>query len=241
MTSYSGYILAWTKKEPVSWDVLHSEGGIGRAGALFTHDGTAFGLRQWHRFMLETGFPIDEEESVASPPFIYPTLCVTSGARMILLCHKKKIADWIITNVFDKNIYPNLRKVPIRIDSLIESCRSIESDYQITILHGRNAVTAEKELASISLYGEDITRSGLFIKSGHTFNFFSCGVTKRQHHQELRASLADEGGTVQLGNDGFISASVAKRTSALEVMRVVQYVMRNGWVDSWVPRDEGTS
>ena len=38
-----------------------------------------------------------------------------------------------------------------------------------------------------------------------------------------------------IGNDGFVSGKISNAENAREVILLINYIIRNRWVDEWVP------
>lgn len=237
MTTMSGYLLASPTSKGITRELLtvgHPPGGPKVPSIRFLN--TLFQLRQWEEFELLSDTALADEVigGAVGPPYTYKLLCVTSGAKVIVVSERKRITDYAINRVYDRRIYPNLRKVAIRIDKLIEACQSTTSEYLITSLHGRFS-GSERHVRTMSLYGDDVTESAIFRTHNHLFNFYSCGIGRRLFENLPRLSPADDGEILRLGNDGFLSFTMRDRDHALDVMMVINYVIRQRWVEDWVP------
>ena len=153
---------------------------------------------------------------------------------MILLAPRRRVIDYALAQILDRRIYPNLRKVSITIDRMIEFCRQKESEFLVTSLHGRFAGPST-QLRSLSLYGDDVTQSSLYATHHELFNFHSGGLGRRLFNGLPKVKPNEEGEIARLGNDGFINLNLATRAKAMELMNVVGFVLRNRWVEDWVP------
>jgi len=212
--------------------------GTGDAGPLSANfSGSLYNMRQWEEYRFFTEKPIDEDDvrhHPDGPPYPHVMVAVRRGAKMILLTERKKITEFIIRRFVNRRIYPNPRKVRIHVGKLIASCEDSNSEYAITTLHGSFA-GGDSHVQKISLYGDDITDSSLYREQHHLFNFYSCGVARRLRENLLKVNIGDESGISLIGNDGFIYAQISGPDDAREVILLINYIIRNRWVDSWVP------
>jgi hypothetical protein len=230
----SGYLLASPSGKEITQQLLFS--GIKDAKYDLLFEGQFKNLRHWERYEFLSGVPIEEDDllrGMHGPPFRYLIVCVRSAAKMMFLAERKKVAEFVIGRL-NRKIFPNLRRVSILLDRLIDSCQEQDSEYLITALHGRFS-GSDKRVNKISLYGDDITDSTIFREQRHLFNFYSCGIARRLYDNLLRMNLGEESEIMLIGNDGFVSTRVVDRDRASEVIRIINLVMKNRWVDDWVP------
>jgi hypothetical protein len=235
--SLSGFLLASATSVEITKDILVDHNDDGRTAASIQFRGLIFESRQWEEFCFYSDRPIDEEDKENypdGPPYPHKMVCVRSGAKILLLAERRRVTDYIIGRFLNRRIFPNLRRVRIHTGKLIESCQNSNSMYSITTLHGSFAGT-DRHISKISLYGSDITESSLYREQHHLFNFYSCGLARRLHENLLKLNLHEESEIALVGNDGFISSQISSAERAREVIRVINYIVRNRWVDSWVP------
>ncbi len=194
-----------------------------------------FNTKQWEEYKFVCDIPIDEDDrnNPDGPPYTHTMVAVRSGAKALLLTEKKRVTDYVINRILNRRIFPNLRKVRIHIEKLIDSCQEASSPYLISTLHGSFSGT-DRHISRISLYGDDITESSLFREQRHLFNFYSCGITRRSEG-DVRMQLGDDREVMLLGNDGFVSSQLTGADKARDIILLINYIMRNRWVDDWVP------
>jgi hypothetical protein len=166
-------------------------------------------------------------------PYAYRVVCVRSGARVLLLSERRNIADYILNRILARRIYPNLRKVGFRIGPIIDSCRKADSEFLITSLVGRFA-GSERQIRTMSLYGDDVTESVVFQEHHHLFNFTSCGIGCRLFEDLPRLSPGDEHEIVRLGSEGAVSFAQGGRRRARDVTAVIDYAVRAGLIEDWM-------
>lgn len=233
----SGYLLASPTRQEIKKDLLTSDVGERRQALNLHYAGNFQNLRQWESYQFVTDTPIAEEgqdELAGGPPYTYLVVCVRSGSKMILLAERKRVTDFVLSHVVDQRIFPNLRKVGIRVDRLIHSCESSDSEYLITTLYGRFS-GSDRKISKISLFGDDLTDSSVFREHHHLFNFYTCGVGRRLFNNLPKLGLRDDGEIMLVGNDGFLSVRMTDADRAREAILLINYIVRNRWVDEWVP------
>lgn len=231
MSSLAGYLLASPARAEIGRAaIIDSSYSAGSASMAF--DAQYSGLRNWERYRLFCDTPLADEAADASgQPFAYSVYCSRSGSKLILLAEKKKIADFVISKMLNRTLFPNLRRVQFHIDDIILGLREPSSEYLVTSLHGRFS-GATKNLRTMSLYGADITESVVYREHFNLFNFFSCGIGKRA---KVSALSEDDRELIRLGNDGSISTQTFGRYRAISIIQIVNEIIRRRWVDDWVP------
>lgn len=234
MASFSGYIIANEGHLDVKARSLELNAEAKSGVVSFNQRGTMFSLKQWHHFELRSLLPLADEEDQNRANFVYPVIVIKGYGKFVVLAHRRKIVDYVLANVFDELFFPNYRKINIYVDRLIEACADAEHEFLVTSLHGRFS-GANRDLKTMSLYGDNVTRSSLYSEFHHLFNFYSCGVGRRLFGGLPRLRPNEEGEIVRVSNDGFISLNVAAKARAQELMHVVNHIVRNRWVDEWVP------
>ena len=240
MGPLSGYLLANTSRTDFTPEQFESEVPRRASGPTLRVVGQAFGLRRWDRYELTSPIPLaDEPEDDGRTHHRYAVLILRGHSKLVLLAERRRIADYAARNVLEPAVAPRLRRVAITLDDAVRCCRSAESTFLITSLIGRFSGAA-KQLKTIALYGEDVTNSSVFIQHGSLFNATTCGFGRRLFNGLPSLSGADEGEILRLGNDGFVTASIADQARALEFSRVIRFVVEHGWLESWVPTAERT-
>jgi hypothetical protein len=238
MTSYSGYIVA----SPTSRDFVRSEFEQHKPEAangptlLHRHE-RVFGISRWDEYLLKSPVPLADEPD-GGHGYQYQIYIVRGFAKMILLAHRRRIVDYAMGRILDRRIFPNLRKVSVFVDQMIEHCRQPNSDFLVTSLHGRFAGPGT-DLRSISFYGDDVTQSSLYANYHQLFNFHSGGIGRRLFGGLPRVRSMEDGEIVRVASDGFVNLNLTTRTRAQELIEVVNFVMVNRWVEDWVPLGKG--
>lgn len=235
MVPLSGYLLANTSRHDFSSDELAVRTPSREGGPTLHVKGPAFGLRRWDRCELATPVPLDDERTEgATDLYHYPVYLLRGFSKLVLLAERRRIADYVVRFVLEPAVVPRLRKVAVPLDDVVRHCRSPESVFLITSLTGRFSGAA-RQLKTISLYGEDVTSSSVFSEHGHLFNATTCGFGRRLFDGLPSISGAEEGEILRLGNDGFVTASIADQARAIEFSRVVRFIVQHRWLEPWVP------
>jgi hypothetical protein len=240
MTSYSGYLVAVPRIHEFQPDELERRSPEATGGPTLTHvNSRVFNMPRWDNFQLATTVPLTDEAR-DQPSYQYPVFIIRGLSKLIILAHRRRIADFIITRILDRQIFPKVRKVSIFVEPMIEHCRRSDADYLITSLHGRFSGPAT-DLKSISLYGDDVTRSGIYADHHDLFNFHSAGLGRRiQPSRPPARSVEDGAEIVRLASDGFVSVNLGSRQRAIELTKVIAFVTSNRWVEEWVPSPTGS-
>ena len=233
MTVLAGYLLAWPSGQSLTRDAFEIRGLANRGAPNLTYRRLLYQVRSWEEFEFLSSEALAEEHRnapSADGPYPYRVVCVRLGARVILLAERRDITDYLLDRVLARRIYPNLRKVGFRVDQVVESCRRSDSEFLITSLVGRFA-GSERQLRTMTLYGDDITESAIFNEHHHLFNFTSCGIGRRLIDGLPRLSPSGEREIVRLGSEGVVSFVEVGRPRAREVTTVIDYVVQGGWID----------
>ncbi|MER9730888.1 hypothetical protein [Mesorhizobium sp. M0217] len=238
MSSYSGYIIASpASRDFTSKDFEQREPEVTNGPTLRYLD-SAYGIRRWDEYSLSSPVSLADESEGARERYVYQIFIVRGFAKMIILANRRKIVDYAVNQIFDRRIFPNLRKVSVFVDRMIEHCRQPESEFLVTSLHGRFAGPTTT-LRSISLYGDDVTQSPLYVEHHQTFNFHSGGLGRRLFEGLPRVKTYEDGEIVRIASDGFVNLNLSTRTRAQELIDVINFVIVNRWIEDWVPLGKG--
>lgn len=238
MASFSGFLLASADtREFEATDFVVDKPLVKRGPRLIHSSSRSFGLKRWEEYLLHSPVPLADEPKDVGPDFTYNIYIVRGYSKILILCQRRKIAEYVISAILSRMFFPPLRKVSIFVDRLIEHCSSPTSEFLITSVHGRFS-GASKNLVSMSLYGEDVTRSDIFSGNHHLFNFHSCGVGRRLF-PEAPDATSEDGEVVRVSSDGFVSLRLSSRSQARDLQGVIEFILRNGWVEEWVPIRKG--
>lgn len=238
MSSYSGYILANHIGSRVTSQQIEVRQPIVAKGPRFLYIDHAYGVSRWSEYSLHAPAPLADEPSDGRSEYQYQVFVVRGSGKVIVLAARRRIVDYVLVHILDRTISPSLRKVSIFVDKLIRFCTTNDSEFLITSLHGRFA-GASKNIKSISLYGDDVTNSNVYSDNGRFFNFHSSGLGRRLFDGLPRLKSNEEGEIVRVSHDGFINLNLTTRRQALELMRVVEFIFSNRWVEDWVPKMDG--
>lgn len=163
------------------------------------------------------------------PPFNYTIVCRHSGPRLLLLAHRRQIADHLVDHMLPEYVFPNLERVKIDVPRIINLCLSKTFAYKLTSAHGRFNGSGGA-LKSTSFYGENLSRSKVFRNVAGAFDFFSCGLGKSLIREEDQVESLHEarrqGEIVRLGNDGFVSVFFKDTRRAQAVEAVLRYLKK---------------
>ena len=238
MSSFSGYIVASPSGRDIGpRDLAVSEPAFAGGPTLRLH-GNAFGIRRWEEHILTSPRPLADEPESDGGAYEYRMHVIRGRARMLFLAPRRRIVDFALGQILDRRIVPNLRKVSVFVDRLIDRCSEAESPFLITSLHGRFSGPST-QIRSLSLYGDDVTESTIYGEHGNLFNFHSCGVGRRLFEGLPRLKPNEEGEIVRVSTDGFVNVNLATRAKALEVIDVIAFILKNRWVEDWVPGEKG--
>ena len=234
MTALSGFLLATEATVEVPRDLIETRHPLVSNGPTLRYKGYSFNLTRWDEYELLSPIPLGEEQLDRQPPYKYQVFIVRGHGKIIVLAERKRISEYVIAAILDKRIFPNFRKVSIYIDKMIEFCQAQDSEFLVTSLVGRFSGPS-RSIRTISLYGDDVTDSPVFRDHFHLFNFFSCGLGRRLYDGIPRLKPNEDGEIVRLGNDGGVTLNQTSRIRASEFIRVLSFVLRNRWVEAWVP------
>lgn len=233
MSSYSGYMLANQVGASFTVDELEQPQPLVAGGPKLIHRDNAYGLNRWNEFTLHAMVPLADEPEGERSIWHYQVFIVRGEGKLIVLAARRKIVDYVLAQILDRRIRPGLRKISVYIDQVIEHCTRPESEFLITSLHGRFSGSA-KNIRSMSLYGDDVTNSPIY-RDNHTyFNFHSCGIGRRLFDGLPRVRPNEEGEIARISHDGFINLNLSTRRQAHELIRVVDFIVSNRWVEDWV-------
>lgn len=239
MTSLSGFIVASpAARDFMTKDFVMEEPAIPKGATMKLKHTRVFNLARWDEYSLRSFVPLGDETAEENGPFDYLVYIVRGYSKLLVLSHRRRIVEVALAQVFSNCVYPNLRKVPILIDEMIDFCQRPEAEFLITSLHGKYSGSGT-DLRSISLYGDDVSRSTLFVEHHGQFNFHTCGLGRRLFDGLPKAALPDDGEVIRIASDGFVSLKLATRAQATEIQSVVDYVMVHRWVEDWVPEGKG--
>jgi hypothetical protein len=223
----------------VTEDIEMTEAEVTGGPRLMYRD-HAFGITRWGEYVLHSTVPLADEPENERSQYSYQLFVIRGRAKLIVLASRRRIVDYALTQILDRKIFPNLRKISIYIERVIEHCTQAEAEFLVTSLHGRFAGSA-KNVRSMSLYGDDVTNSPIYRDNHLYFNFHSCGIGRRLFNGIPRLRPNEEGEIVRVSHDGFINLNLSKRSHAQELIRVVDFIVHNRWVEDWVPgRSEKT-
>lgn len=188
----------------------------------------------WHRFQFESDVPLlGETHFLEGETFVYPFFCfgieiqrtrdgvpAELSSVVALLAWSREIYSTVVST-FDFDLRGSFLPVTINIDLLVDEVMA-QADYEITFIHARTP-TAGDLLRSMSLYGDDIARADLFVRSRRVLNCYICGL----HSGKFPGELA------RLGGDGLFattdpSGGSIKRTE--QVTQLVRYVVDLGFM-----------
>jgi hypothetical protein len=238
MTSYSGYIVASpAAQDPSAVDFEQREPEVAGGPTLSHVRDRVFNINRWDEYLLSAPAPLSDEPR-GRPSYEYQFYTIRGFAKTILLAHRRRIVDYVLSQIIDRRVFPNLRKVSIFVDPMIEYCRRPNSEFLVTSLHGRFSGSAT-HLRSVSFYGDEVTLSPLYIDHHRLFNFHSAGIGRRLFDGLPRVRSPEDGEIVRLASDGFVNLNLTTRQRARELLDVVSFVMANRWVDDWVPVGKG--
>ena len=238
MSSYSGYMLANQGGDSFTNAHIEQPEAAVAGGARLVHRDQAYGLNRWGEYQLHSSVPLADEPEGDRPSYQYQVFVVRGHAKLIVLAARRRIVDYTLSQILDRRIFPNLRKISVHIEPLIEYCTKSEAQFLVTSLHGRFSGAA-KNIKSMSLYGDDVTNSPIYKDNHPYFNFHSCGLGRRLFDGLPRLRPNEEGEIVRVSHDGFLNLNLSTRRQAQELARVVDFIVTNRWVEDWVPnRDE---
>jgi hypothetical protein len=238
MTSFSGYILASTEAREFAREEFEQPESEEPRGPRFLHfRSNQFGLKRWDEYRLHSTRPLADEPH-GQPDYPYQVYLVRGFGKLVILAMTRKIVDFTLSQILDRTIFPNLQKVSVFVDQMIEFCRKPESPFLVTSLHGRFAGPSP-HLKSISLYGDDVTQSSLYEEQRLLFNFHSGGVGRRLYDGLPRLRSEEEREIVRISGSGAVSLNLTTRRRAKELLEVVNFVVTHRWVEEWVPIPPG--
>lgn len=235
MRGLSGYLLASTLGAAIERDHLLCLEPLRKGGPSLSFVGQPY--RQWDEYELVSPISLEDESDrlPSGPgPFHYRFFAIRGFSKVVVLAERKRVVDYVLTQIFDRVVTPRLRKVALRLDEVIRFCETIESPYLVTSLLGRFAGPSH-HLRLIILYGDDLTDTPLFREHGHFFNFQSCGVGRRFKDGLSSVSAENEREILRIGNDGSVFTYVSSRTKARDFLNAIGFVVANRWIEDWVP------
>jgi hypothetical protein len=234
MSSYSGYMLANHAGDDFATEDIEQRQPEVVGGPSLTLRGSAYGLQRWGEYLLYSPVPLADEPEGDQTGYQYQVLVVRGRAKLIILAARRRIVDYALQSILDRKIYPNLRKINVYIEQMIDYCTKSEAEFLVTSLHGRFS-GATRNVRSMSLYGDDVTNSPIYRDNHAYFNFHSCGIGRRLFDGLPRIRPNEEGEIVRVSHDGFLNLNLSTRRQAIELNRVVDFIVSNRWVEDWVP------
>jgi len=209
-------------------------------GPRLIHKQSAYGIQRWGEYVLHSTVPLAEEPDQDRSFYPYQLFVVRGHSKLIILASRRRIVDYALNYVLDRRIFPNLRKISVYIEQVIDHCTRPDAQFLVTSLHGRFS-GASRNVRSMSLYGDDVTNSPIYRDHHGFFNFHSCGIGRRLFDGLPRLRPNEEGEIVRISHDGFLNLNLSTRHDAQELIRVVDFIVQNRWVEDWVPRREENS
>jgi hypothetical protein len=237
MSSYSGYMLANQAGDSFSVTDIEQAKAEVAGGPLLVHKHIAFGIPRWGEYVLYSPVPLADEPDHDRPSYGYQLFVVRGHSKLIILASRRRIVDYALNQILDRRIFPSLRKISIYVEQVIEHCTRPESQFLVTSLHGRFSGSS-RNVRSMSLYGDDVTNTSIYREHHDFFNFHSCGIGRRLFDGLPRLRPNEEGEIVRISHDGFLNLNLSTRREAQELIRVVDFIVQNRWVEDWVPRRE---
>ncbi len=234
MSSYSGYMLANQAGDSFTNEHIEQAQPEVKGGPRLINRDHAFGLPRWGEYVLHSSVPLADEPDSDRSAYQYQVFVVRGHAKLVVLASRRRIVDYVLTHILDRKIFPNLRKINVYIDQVIDYCTKTEAQFLITSLHGRFSGAA-RNVRSMSLYGDDVTNSPIYRDNHPYFNFHSCGIGRRLFGGLPRLRPNEEGEIVRVSHDGFLNLNLNTRRQAQELIRVVDFIVSNRWVEDWVP------
>jgi len=233
MSNYSGYMMANQAGASFTVAELEQPRPVVAGGASLVYRDHAYGLPRWQEYTLYSTIPLSDELEGERSTWSYQLFVVRGHAKLIVLAARRRIVDYALAQILDRRIHPNLRKINVYIDQMIEFCTKLESEFLITSLHGRFSGAA-RSVRSMSLYGDDVTNSPIYRDNHPYFNFHSCGMGRRLFGGLPSIRPNDEGEIARVSHDGFINLNLSTRRQAQELIRVVDFIVSHRWVEDWV-------
>jgi hypothetical protein len=228
----SGYLLASPDDAPIGRRSLDLHSPKRKGVPYLAFESAMAGLRHWEQYIFHSDRPFrDDVLQQGKGPYQYPVFCARSGSKLIVLTELKRLTEYLIEAVLNKAIFPNLKHVNFRIEKMIADFQKEESPYRTTSLHGSFS-GPDFAVRRIILYGSEVTNSIVFRECQHLFNFYRCGVAERTEDSRFFSGEHDE--IAKLGGDGSLSILSFGRQRAIELNRIVNYLIVNKWVDDWV-------
>ncbi len=208
MGTFSGFLLASPSGSVLTRELL-TISAQGSQSPQLNYRGPFQRLKRWEEFTLLSRKALaDEDPEIQKPPYRYRILCVRRGTKLVVLAERRRIAEYVIVQLLNRSIFPNLRKVAIRVDRLIESCQDRTSEFLITSLYGRFS-GADTQLRTMLLYGDDVTESAVYREHKELFNFSSCGIGRRLFDDLPRVSSSEDREIVRVGNDVYFLIKIS--------------------------------
>lgn len=234
MSSYSGYMLANQAGDDFTTADIEQREPEVAGGPSLALCGKAYGLRHWGEYLLYSPVSLADEPEGERSRYHYQLLVVRGRAKLIILAPRRRIVDYTLQQILNRKIHPNLRKINIYVEQMIGYCTQQEAEFLVTSLHGRFSGST-RNIRSMSLYGDDVTNSPIYRDNHAYFNFHSCGIGRRLFDGLPRLRPNEEGEIVRISHDGFINLNLSNRRQAIELNQVVDFIVRNRWVNDWVP------
>jgi len=236
MLRLSGFLLASPEARNFSREDLEQRRPESKGMPTLKYKNSTNTHAQWDEYELFSQVQLNEDNDTESrgPPYKYLVYLIRGRSKLVLLAERRKVAEHVLNYVINQNIFPNLRKISINMDLMISRCSEKDCEFLITSLHGRFAGSS-RQLRSLSLYGDDVTSSGVYSNNADLFNFYSCGVGRRLYDEIPRFTPMDDGEILRVGNDGFVSFSLGDRKKALQFIKAVNFIVNGKWIPGWIP------
>jgi hypothetical protein len=173
---------------------------------------------EWYSFTLTSQNPISEDDIKSnSGLYEYPFVARWGGKNFIFTANTKEVATFFVEK-FMPSAGKSFRKQGIDVDGFVRKIAEHPSRFTLTYLNAR-VYTWGAALRSVSLFGEDITASGLLLENIKNLNFNSCGVGEASSPKEI----------VKIGTNGSLNFFVYGVKSYNAIDKVLKYLKFNGF------------
>lgn len=230
MSTFSGYILATNVEQNLLPSHVECLTPAVPKGPTLTYVSHSFGIKRWDEYILQSPVALADEPEANKEVYRYQIFLVRGRDKSVLLASRRRIVDYLKSNILDHKIKPNCRRVNLPVEKIVDHCASITSEFLVTSLHGRvSGMTTD--VKSISLYGDDLTSSFIYVDHHKRFNFHSAGFGRRLFAGLPKLRANEEGEIARLSYDGFTTTVLSSRQKAKEVVNLVAFVSKNGWIE----------
>lgn len=180
----------------------------------------------WVRFEYISQVSLLYEDEYQLPPYTYKLILRRSGNKALLLSESDAIVNNVISTINTVSSKTHLNKVYIDIDRFVKMVTDDPDIYRLTFVHAKvNAFN--NSLSSLSLYGDDISRTSFFRDHLELFTCWTCGIRKISS-RDLPSVTGRNDELIRISNNGRVSFDYKKSNFGENIDNALGYLSQYG-------------